>query len=105
MYEFDPSFNVNTGSLNQVFSGSGVHLNRDVTFSFGLIDQQANAITSDQQLIDNPLVDSIVFDILDSGGNVIYPAYLSGGQADLSPFLKQTIKVSLENTQKILEFN
>lgn len=79
MYEFDTSFNVNTGSLNQVFSGSGVHLNKDVTFSFGILDHQANPILSDQQLIANPLVNTLVFDILDEFGNVVFPSYLSGG--------------------------
>lgn len=79
MYEFETSFNVNTGDLSVAYTGSGVHLNRNVTLSFGILDQQANLIQNDQQLINNPLVDIIVFDILDSGGNVVYPNYLSGG--------------------------
>ena len=81
MYEFETFFDVNTGNLTQVFSGSGVHLNKDVTFSFGLIDQQANVVNSDQQLIANPLINTIAFDILNSDGSVAIPNYLSGGSA------------------------
>ena len=81
MYEFETFFDVNTGDLTKAFSGSGVHLNRDVTFSFGLIDQQANSVNSDQQLIANPLINTIAFDILNSDGSVAVPNYLSGGTA------------------------
>jgi len=79
MYEFDTSFNVDTGDFSKVFSGSGVHLNKDVSFSFSLMDHQLNIIENDQQLIENPLINSLAFDILDSNGNVVFPNYLSGG--------------------------
>jgi hypothetical protein len=79
MYEFDTSFNVDTGDFSKVFSGSGVHLNKDVSFSFSLMDHQLNTIENDQQLIENPLINNLAFDILDSGGNVVFPNYLSGG--------------------------
>jgi hypothetical protein len=79
MYEFETSFNADTGNLSQVFSGSGVHLSKDVTFSFSLIDHQLNTIENDQQLIENPLINNLAFDILDSGGNVVFPNYISGG--------------------------
>jgi hypothetical protein len=79
MFEFDPFFNVDTGNLNQLFSGSGVHLNKDVNFSFSLTDHQLNEIINDQQLIENPLINNVAFDILDTGGNVIFPNYISGG--------------------------
>lgn len=94
MYEFDTTFVVDTGSLNQLFSGSGVHLNRDITFSFDLLDQQGNQVKSDQQLINNPLINSISFDILDASGAVVYPNYLSGGTT-------RTITISEINNQSI----
>ena len=78
LYEFDPSFPVDTGNLNQVFSGSGAHNKKDVTFSFDMLDQQANLIQSNQQFIENPLVESVTFDILDTGGNLISENYFSG---------------------------
>lgn len=79
MYEFETVFDVNTGDLNGIVTGSGVHLNKDVTISFALLDQQANAVQNDQQLINNPLISDVVFDILDINGNTVYPNYLSGG--------------------------
>lgn len=79
MYEFDTSFNVDTGDFSKVFSGSGVHLNKDVSFSFSLMDHQLNTVENDQQLIENPLINNLAFDILDSSGNVVFPNYLSGG--------------------------
>ena len=81
MYEFDTSFNVDTGDFSKVFSGSGVHLNKDVSFSFSLMDHQLNTVENDQQLIENPLINNLAFDILDSNGNVVFPNYLSGGSS------------------------
>jgi hypothetical protein len=78
LFEFDLSYTVNTGSLGNTFTGSGVHLNRDVSFSLDLIDQQQNIISNDQQLIANPLVTAISFDILGPTGNIIYTGYKSG---------------------------
>jgi len=78
LYEFDTSFVIDTGNLNQVFSGSGIHKRRDVRFSFDMLDQQANIIRSDQEFLDNPLVESVSFDILDTGGNVVIENYFSG---------------------------
>lgn len=81
LYEFDPTFEVDTGNLNQVFSGSGVHSKKDVTFFFGVLDQQANLIATNQDFVENPLVEGIVFDILDISGNTVSPNYFSGKSA------------------------
>jgi hypothetical protein len=78
LYEFDPEFIVDTGNLNQVFSGSGVHNKKDVAFFFDILDQQLNTIQSNEQLIQNPLVKNITFDILDASGNTINENYFSG---------------------------
>lgn len=78
MFEFDTNFNINTGDLNQSYVGSGVHLYKDVTFSFSLLDPLGNIIENDSQLIYNPLIDKVIFDILDTGGNLIYKNYKSG---------------------------
>lgn len=78
MFEFDTSFTIDTGNLGQTFSGSGVHLYRDVSFSFQLIDLQENTIENDQELILNPLVNSVSFDILDYTGGLVIQNYKSG---------------------------
>jgi hypothetical protein len=78
MFEFDTTFDVNTGELEASYIGSGVHLYKDVTFSFGLIDPMGNVIENDAQMIANPLINEVIFDIMDTGKNVIYPTYKSG---------------------------
>ena len=78
MFEFDTTFDVNTGDLEALYIGSGVHLYKDVTFSFGLIDPIGNVIENDAQMIANPLINEVIFDIMDTGRNVIYPTYKSG---------------------------
>jgi hypothetical protein len=78
MFEFDTTFDVNTGELEASYVGSGVHLYKDVTFSFGLIDPVGNVIENDAQMIANPLINEVIFDILDTGRNIIYPIYKSG---------------------------
>jgi hypothetical protein len=78
MFEFDTTFNVNTGELDFSYIGSGVHLYKDVTFAFSLIDPMGNIIENDAALISNPLIDSVIFDIMDTGRNIIFPTYRSG---------------------------
>jgi hypothetical protein len=78
MFEFETTFNVNTGDLSQTYTGSGVHLKKDVTLSFTLLDPQLNLIKTDSDLINNPLTNIVSFDILDSNGNVVFPNYKSG---------------------------
>jgi hypothetical protein len=78
LYEFDPTFTVDTGNLNVVYSGSGVHSNRDVTFTFDMLDQKATTISSDIQYVENPLLGNMSFDIVDRCGNVVAENYFSG---------------------------
>jgi hypothetical protein len=78
MFEFDTQFTVNTGDLSATYTGSGVHLNRDVTFSLSLIDQQENLILSDADLIKNTIINNVSFDILDATGGTVAPNYKSG---------------------------
>jgi hypothetical protein len=78
VFEFPTNFIVDTGALDQVYTGSGVHLNRDVTFNFSFLDNQQNLIASDSDFINNPLINLITYDVLDTGGNVIFANYKSG---------------------------
>jgi hypothetical protein len=78
LHEFDPVFDVDTGNLNQIFTGSGIHLRKDVTFSFDFLDQQGFAVATDDDYINNPLLDSVVFDVLNTTGGTVFPNYFSG---------------------------
>ena len=78
LFEFDPAFNVDTGNLNQIFTGSGVHSQKDVTFFFDILDQQLNAISSNQQFLENPLIGGCVFDILNINGTTAAANFSTG---------------------------
>jgi hypothetical protein len=78
LFEFDPVFDVNTGSLNQIFTGSGVHLQKDVTFFFDILDQQLNTISSNQQFLENPLISGCVFDVLNIDGTTAAANFFTG---------------------------
>jgi hypothetical protein len=75
-YEFEPTFSVNTEDLSLVYTGSGVHNNKDVTIFFDLIDPEDSEIFSDYELQNNPLIQSVKYDILDIDGNLVYDDFL-----------------------------
>jgi len=76
--ETPPVFNVDTGNLNQVFTGSGVHLKKDVTLFFDILDQQLNTVSSNQQFLENPLISGCVFDILNVDGTIASENFFTG---------------------------
>jgi len=76
--ETPPVFNVDTGNLNQVFTGSGVHLKKDVTLFFDILDQQLNKVSSNQQFLENPLISGCVFDILNVDGTIASENFFTG---------------------------
>jgi hypothetical protein len=78
LFEFDPVFDVDTGNLNQIFTGSGVHLQKDVTFFFDILDQQLNTVSSNQQFLENPLISGCVFDVLNIDGSVAAANFFTG---------------------------
>lgn len=78
LFEFDPVFNVDTGNLNQIFTGSGVHSQKDVTLFFDILDQQLNTISSNQQFLENPLISGCVFDILNIDGTTAAANFFTG---------------------------
>lgn len=78
MFEFENGYNLNTGDLLQIFSASGVHLQKDVTLNFSFIDPAGNIVDTDIELRENPLIKEIEYDILDTNGNVLYENYFIG---------------------------
>ena len=78
LVEVFPVFNVDTGNLNQVFTGSGVHLKKDVTLFFDILDQQLNTVSSNQQFLENPLISGCVFDILNVDGTIAAANFSTG---------------------------
>ena len=78
LVETFPVFNIDTGNLNQVFTGSGVHLQKDVTLFFDILDQQLNTVSSNQQFLENPLISGCVFDVLNADGTTAAANFSTG---------------------------
>ena len=77
MFEFEANYNSNTGDPDAIAVGSGVHLNKDVSFYFSILDNKSNLIENTQAFRANPYVKDISFDILDINGNTILSDFAS----------------------------
>jgi hypothetical protein len=84
LFEFENSYNLNTGDLLEIFYGSGVHLQKDVTLSFSFIDPQGKIIGSDLELRNNPLIKDISYDILNTNRETLYENYKIGSTRTFS---------------------
>ena len=84
MFEFEPSYNSNTGDPNAIAIGSGVHLNKDVSFYFSLFDNKNNLIENTQSFRKNAFIKNVTFDILDVNGNTIFPEYITSASTSFS---------------------
>jgi hypothetical protein len=82
MFEFDANYD--TGTLDGIAIGSGVHLNKDVTFYFSILDNKSNLIENTQSFRSNAFVKDATFDVLDIGGNTILPEYLTSANISLT---------------------
>lgn len=78
LYEFENGYNLNTGDLLPIFYASGVHLNKDVSLAFSIVDPQGKSILNDLELRENPLIKNISYDILDINGKTLYENYSQG---------------------------
>jgi len=78
LFEFENSYNLNTGDLLEIFYGSGIHLQKDVTLSFSFIDPQGRLVSTDLDLRDNSLIKDINYDILNTNGETLYENYRTG---------------------------
>ncbi len=76
MFEFEANYNSNTGDPNVIAIGSGVHLNKDVSFYFSILDNKSNLIESTQSLRSNVFIKDVTFDVLDIDGSTILPEYM-----------------------------
>jgi hypothetical protein len=84
LFEFENNYNLNTGDLLEIFSASGIHLQKDISLSFSFVDPQGNSITNDLELRNNPLIKEIQYDIIDIDGKVLYENYLVSATRSIS---------------------
>ena len=78
MFEFPTTYTLNTGALTDYYTGSGVHLYKDVSLFFDILDPEGSTFLTDAELANSALVKNISFDVLSTGKNLIYENYRSG---------------------------
>ena len=83
LYEFDPSYVVDTGNIYTLNIGSGVHLNRDVKLNCSFLDSTNQELNDSQSVSQSSTFDYIIFDILDEDGVIVKPNYQSGINTEL----------------------
>lgn len=89
LQKVDPVFNVNTGDLSIVSSGQSSHKYKDVKFSFGIKDRVLTELNSKSALLENPFVQSVDVDILNSSGIVVYSGYITDSFENSFVFTEQ----------------
>lgn len=89
LYEFPKSYQYDTGDLSITGTGSGIHLFKDITLSFGITDRMGENLNTAKQINDNPYVGNMFISILDTGGNVVYPNFQTGKALKSFTFTEQ----------------
>jgi hypothetical protein len=78
MFEFDPTYVLDTGALTDFYTGSGVHLYKDVSLLFDILDPGGSVFLTDSELANSASIKDVSFDILTTGGDLIYKNYRNG---------------------------
>ena len=78
MFEFPTNYTLDTGALNDYYTGSGVHLYKDVSLLFDILDPEGTVFLTDSELANSPSIKNISFDILSTGKDLIYENYSTG---------------------------
>ena len=75
VYEFEPVFNVDTGDLVSVTTGSGVHTQGDVSLQFSLGDPAGGTATTSSAIAQSAFISGQKISILDITGGLVFPNY------------------------------
>ena len=78
LYEFESEYTYDSGDTSITGTGSGVHLYKDVSFTFDILDRSLNSMRSSIDINRNSSIGDMAISILDTGGSVVYPNYYSG---------------------------
>lgn len=78
IYEFEPAFENDTTNVAFIGKGSGIHLERDVTFDFSFVDKRGVYIKTPKQMVESPYFDGVSYDIINKNGSTVKRNYLSG---------------------------
>ena len=89
LYEFEREYTYDSGDTSITGTGSGVHLYKDVSFTFDILDRSLSRITNSIDINRNSSIGDMAISILDTGGSVVYPNYYSGAARRTFTFKEQ----------------
>ena len=104
LYEFEKEYTYDSGDTSITGTGSGVHLYKDVSFTFDILDRSLSRITNSIDINRNSSIGDMAISILDTGGSVVYPNYYSGAARRTFTFKEQENIDVLVLIKKILVF-
>lgn len=78
LYEFESEYTYDTGDTTVTGTGSGVHLYKDVSFTFDILDRLSGSLTNSADINRNSSIGDMAISIINTGGSVVYPNYYSG---------------------------
>lgn len=93
MFEFNTTYALDTGALTDYYTGSGIHLYKDVSLTFDILEPGGDVFLSDIEVINSPLIDNIKFDILSTGGNLLYENFKNGKTRSITITEQQNISL------------
>jgi len=89
LYEFESEYTYDSGDTSITGTGSGVHLYKDVSFTFDILDRSLSRMTNSIDINRNSSIGDMAISILDTGGSVVYPNYYSGAARRTFTFKEQ----------------
>ena len=92
IYEFQPSFTVDSTDLTKIPTGSGVYTDIP-TLQFNILNRNGQALTSAAQIAADPFVKEQRISILNTDGTVVFPNYRVGGDSTFTLTRSQNIDV------------
>jgi hypothetical protein len=93
MFEFEPTYILDTGSLTDYYTGSGIHLYKDTSLTFDILEPGGNVFLSDIEVFNSPLIKNIQFDILSISGNLLYENFKTGKNRFITITEKENISL------------
>lgn len=89
LYEFESEYTYDTGDTTVTGTGSGVHLNKDVSFTFDILDRSQNRLSNSVDINRNFSIGDMAISIINTGGSVVYSNYYSGAAKRTFTFKEQ----------------
>jgi len=84
IFEFDPEYQVDTGDLLAIETGSGVYLEENLDITFGITDPFGQELENAAEIAANPFVSGQRISLLDANGNMVFPNWRNYGDSQLS---------------------